>query len=130
MIVFGGHTSEATPHALRSGLAGRASFVVKTHDHVPCLLGSGGVAEQIEIIIVDHAFVRKELEVEDSFPIILAEDDDRDFLHPSGLTQRENLKQFIERAVAAGKDDERLRAQQEVKLPHGEVIELEAKAPA
>ena len=102
-------------------------FLMKLPDDVPGFVGRLGVAEQVEVVVVDRAFVGQELEVDDLLPVLAAEEDDRDVLHAAGLAQRERLEQFVERAEAAGKHDQGLRPQQEVQLPHGEVVELEAQ---
>ena len=45
-----------------------------------------------------------------------------------GLDERQRLEELVERAEAAGERDERLRPQEEVHLPEGEVVEVDAEA--
>ena len=60
-------------------------------------------------------------------PVLAAVEDDGNLLHPPRLAEAERVEQFVERAEAAGKDHECRRPQDEVKLAHGEVVELEAQ---
>ena len=43
------------------------------------------------------------------------------------LRQREDLEHLVERAEAAGKNDQRLGQVREPELPHEEVVELEVQ---
>ena len=67
------------------------------------------------------------MKVDDRVPVLAAVEDDGNLLHPPRLAQAERVEQLVERAEAAGKDDQRGRPQDEVKLPHREVVELEAQ---
>ena len=49
------------------------------------------------------------------------------FLHAARLAQRERVEQFVDRAEAAGKHDQRLGPQQEVQLAQREIVELKAQ---
>ena len=89
--------------------------------------GRFGVVDQFQVFVVDHAFVGQVLEVDDRVPIFAAVEDDGDLLHAARLAEAERVEQLVERAEAAGEDDERGGAQDEVELAHREVVELEAE---
>ena len=57
-------------------------------------------------------------------PVVPAEEDHGELVDLAGLDQRERLEQLVERAEAAGKDDERVRVLDEHRLPHEEVAEV------
>src|SRR5262245_2971996 len=80
---------------------------VKFGNDVPRFLRRFGVVDQLEIFIVDHAFIGQLLKIDYRVPILAAVEDDRNLLHPVGLTQAECVKQLIERAESTGEHDER-----------------------
>ena len=55
------------------------------------------------------------------------ENDRQSIIHLAGLPQSEDLEQFIERAEAAGKDDEGVGAHGEMHFAHREVMEAESE---
>ena len=67
------------------------------------------------------------MKVDHAVPIVPVVEDDRNLLHAAGLAERQGVEQLVERAEAAGEDDQRLRPQQEVHLAQREVVELEAQ---
>ena len=100
---------------------------VKATDDLPRLLRRLGIIDQIKMLVGNHAFVGKELEVDDRVPILPPEQDDWKFLHALCLSQRQRVEQFIERAESPGKDNECFGSQQEVHLAQREVMELKAQ---
>ena len=57
-------------------------------------------------------------------PVVPAEEDDRELIDLAGLDERQRLERFVERAEAAGEDDERVRVLDEHRLPDEEVAEV------
>ncbi len=62
-----------------------SSVVMKLADHSPSVLRRFGEAEQIEVGVVDRAFVGQILEVDHVLPVFPSEKDDGNPLHASGL---------------------------------------------
>ena len=61
-------------------------------------------------------------------PVLRTVDDDGDLLGEFfGLGEREHLEHLVERAEAAGKDDQRLGQIGEPELAHEEVVEVEVE---
>src|SRR5262249_42833373 len=86
------------------------------------------VVEELEVFLGDRAPLRHGLKLQDLIPVLSSVEDDADLLRQLvGLGERENLEQLVERAEAAGKNDERLRQVCEPELSHEEVVELEAQ---
>ena len=75
----------------------------------------------------NDAFLEQEVEVDNAFPVIAANQDDRDRLDGARLDQGECLEQFIERAKAARKGDQCTGALQEMHLAQRKVAELETQ---
>ena len=109
---------------LSSGGDAHAAF----EQHLPAHLGSIGKAEELEIVGVDHAGFGEVIEIDRTLPKSLVEQDDgQRVVHLAGLAKGQDLEQFIERAEAAGKDDERCGAHREMHLAHREIVEAEGK---
>ena len=92
---------------------------------IPGFLGIFAPAEQIEILPGYRSFVGQRLEIDDTRPEILAEQEDRHRLHLAGLDEREKFEKFIECAEAAREDRNRLGAQEEMHLAQRKVVEVQ-----
>src|SRR5947207_9391522 len=105
----------------------RRTPAMESQNRVPGLPRRFGVAEQIEMAFVDHAFVGEKTKVDHLLPIGPVVEHDRNLLHPPGLAQRQGVEQLVQRAETAGKNHQRFRPQQEMHLSQGKVMKLEAK---
>ena len=100
---------------------------MEVDDLLPRLLGGLGPGKEIKVVVGDHPLLRHLPEVDDLRPILTAEEDDRNRLHAVGLAEGEGLEHLVEGAESAGEEDHGRRAEDEVKLPQREVLELEAE---
>src|SRR5947207_1116390 len=68
-------------------------------DLFKCLLGRFSKLEKVEVGGIDHAFIDENLKVQQSFPILAAIHQNNHLLdNLSRLDEREDFKQFVERA--------------------------------
>ena len=100
---------------------------MEVEDLLPGLLGGFGVAEELEVLVRDHAAVGEKLEVDHLRPIVATEQDDRHRLHAVRLPQGERLEHLIERTEAAWKEHDSGGPQDEVKLSQCKILELKAE---
>ncbi len=96
-------------------------------DAGPDLFGGLRVPEKFPILGIDHALVRQVVEIDDVAPVGFAHEHDRHGLDLARLAEGQDLEQFVERAVTAGKRDKRHRPLQKVQLAQREIMEGEAK---
>ena len=97
-------------------------------DDVEGLLRGVGELEEVEVLEGDGALFGHGFEVDDGLPVVGAVDDDGDLLGELfGLREGEQLEHLVERAEAAGEDDQRLGEVGEPVLAHEEVVELEVE---
>ena len=75
----------------------------------------------------DRAFFSQSLEVNDFLPVLGAVQNDGHSMAFARLHQSQNLKQFIERAKAAGKDYQRSCTHNQVHFACGKVMEPKAQ---
>ncbi len=75
---------------------------VKAADMRPGILSAFHHGEQLEIIMVDHAFISQCLEIHHLVPKLFAEQQDGDGLHLAGLDQGQQLKKLVKRANPPG----------------------------
>src|ERR1700735_3289801 len=100
---------------------------VPTHDSIPDVLRRFREPEQLAILRIDDALLDHEIDIDRAPPVAFADQNDRYRLDRAGLNESEDSEQFVERAVTAGKSDQRSGPQQEVHLAQGEIVEAEAK---
>src|SRR4051794_37620567 len=83
--------------------------------------------EQVEVLRGDHALAEGALAqpVDQPVPVGRVDQADRELVDLAGLDQRQRLEELVERAEAAGQDDERVRVADEHDLAREEVVELE-----
>ena len=79
-------------------------------DHLPGLFWRFSVLKQVQVTVLNHAFIRQELEVNDSVPVLFAVQDDRNLLHPARLPQRQGREEFIQRSKTTWETDQRFGA--------------------
>ncbi len=103
------------------------TVTIKLTDLLPRSRGVLGILQQFEMSVGNHPFVGEKLKVHDLLPILAADQNDRNLLHAARLPERQHLEQFVEGAEPAREDDQRLRTQHEVKLPHREVAKLKTQ---
>ena len=100
---------------------------MEVDDLLPRLLGGLGPGEEIEVVVGDHPLLCHLPEVDDLRPVLTAKEDDRHRLHAVGLAEGEGFEHLVEGSESAGEEDYGCRAEDEVKLPQREVLELEAE---
>src|SRR5439155_14572658 len=85
--------------------------------------------EQPEVLLRDHPVAHERREIDDLAPVArpIQEGHDRP-RELAGLAEGQDLEQLVERAEAAGKDDDGAREVREPELAHEEVVELEREA--
>src|SRR5581483_5437924 len=82
-----------------------------------------------DVAAVDDAVLGERVEVDHFLPVLRAEEHDGERLpHLVRLHQRQDLEELVERAVAAGEDDDRLGEVHEPELAHEEVVEVHVEA--
>lgn len=115
--------------AWRSRALGRRRRLeaVEAGEMLPRLFGALDEAEEPGVAGADHAGVDQVLEVDQLFPELAPEQQDRPRAALAGLDQRQRLEQFVEGAEAAGEAHQRDAAHHEVHLAQREVVELEAQ---
>ena len=77
--------------------------------------------------ILPSASMRSRSQSTSPRPVVAAHQHDREVTHLAGLDQAERLEQLVERAEAAGEDDEAAGVADEHHLAREEVVELEAQ---
>src|SRR3954451_23749465 len=82
--------------------------------------------EQVEVLRGDHALAEGALAqpVDQPVPVGRVDQADRELVDLAGLDQRQRLEELVERAEAAGQDDERVRVADEHDLAREVVVEL------
>src|SRR4051794_13128669 len=122
--------TESTRQAERLGAGRQQRFaldLVPGQDVAPDLLGGFGVPEQVAVLGGDRALVDEEIDIEDAAPELLPDQDNRHRRQFAGLRQGQDLEQLVERAVTAGKRDQRPRPQREMQFAHREIMKTEAQ---
>ena len=72
--------------------------------------------DEIEVPVGDDTLVGENLKIHDSFPIVLAIEDDWDFLHAICLAQGECVEQLVQGSEPTWKYDQGLGSEQKVHL--------------
>ena len=102
-----------------------AAAVVALDHRLDCLVRIVGDVQKVEVVRRDHP-VGEQLApdpVEQVVPVVGVEEHDGEVQHLAGLDQRQRLEQLVERAEAAGEDDEALARLHEADLARVEVRE-------
>src|SRR3984893_16638829 len=87
--------------------------------------------EEVEVARADRAIFHQRVEIDHLVPVFGAEQHDRHALARFvRLYERQDLEQFVERAVAAGEQHDRLGQVDKPELAHEEIMEVEAEFPA
>ena len=92
---------------------------------IPGFLRAVGIAKQIKVSGVDHAVLRQRFKIDHAFPVRAVKQHDWHPRRLAGLSQRQNLEQFVERAKAAGKHHKRFGAHRQMHFAHREIMEAE-----
>ena len=116
--------ADRSPASKSSG--GKSVFKPRSTRHFHASSASLAKLEELEVGRRDHAGLEQGIEVDDAGPVRTIEADDRDVRRLAGLRQGEDLEQLIQRAEAAGKDDQGGGAHREMHLP-AKVVELEGQ---
>ncbi len=82
-------------------------------------------AGELALLLRDETLLDEVVEIEHALPMRHSDQYDRNRANLARLHEVQRLEDFIERAVATRKRDERLRTQQKVHLAQGEVMKAE-----
>ena len=77
--------------------------VIPANNTIPDFLRGLGEPEQLAILGVDDAFLDQKIEVHGPPPEMLADQNDGYWLDFSGLSQRKDFEQLVERSVPPGR---------------------------
>ena len=122
----GAHAARAVHRPAGDDLGARhAALLVALEDVPHRRLDVVGEMQQIEVNRGDHPVGEQALgdPLDHRVPVVDVEEHDREVLDLPRLDQRQRLVQLVERAEAAGEDDEALRRADEAHLARIEVIE-------